>query len=70
MRTFAKGHTYLLNIHKCHTYHYTVLTCKFVNTGRVGLRLTARTTLLVTVVKDIEVITINVVADKDVGDEF
>jgi len=35
-------------------YRYTVPTCKFVNTGRVGLTLAARITLLVAVVEEFE----------------
>jgi len=52
------------------TYHYAIFTCKFVNTGRVGLTLVAKTALLVSVVEDFEVIAINRFADKDIGDEF
>ena len=52
------------------TYQYTIFTCKFVNTGRVGLTLAARTSLLVGMVENFEVIAINGFADKDIGDEF
>jgi hypothetical protein len=52
------------------TYQYTVRTSKFVNAGRVGLTVAVRTTLLVAVVEDSEVVAINVLADKDIGDEF
>jgi hypothetical protein len=52
------------------TYQYSILTCKFVNTGRVGLTLTSRTTLLVLLVEDAEVVVIKGITDKDIGDEF
>jgi hypothetical protein len=52
------------------TYQYSILTRKFVNTGRVGLTLTSRTTLLVLLVEDAEVVGIKGLADKDIGDEF
>jgi hypothetical protein len=52
------------------TYQYAIFTYKFVNTSRVGLTLAARTTLLVVVVEDFEVIVINRFADKNIGDEF
>jgi hypothetical protein len=43
---------------------------KFIKAGLVGLTMTNGTTLLVGVVKDIEVVVVNVVADKNIGDEF
>jgi len=52
------------------TYHYTVLTRKFVKAGRVCLALVVRTTLLVGMVESVEVVVINVVTSKDIGDEF
>jgi hypothetical protein len=52
------------------TYQYSILTCEFIHTGRVGLTLTSRTTLLVALVKDAEVVVIKWIADKDIGDEF
>ena len=52
------------------TYHYTVLACKFINASRVGLSLIIRSTLLVGGVKDVEIVVVNVVASKDIGDEF
>jgi len=52
------------------TYHYAVLAREFVKADRVGLALVARTTLLVGVVKGIEVIVIGVIAVKDIGEEL
>jgi len=51
------------------TYHYTVLACKFVNAGKVGLTLLLGTILLVFAVDDRAVAT-NIVADEDIGEEF
>ena len=52
------------------TYPYAVPTCEFIQTGRVGLALAVRTTLLVGTVEDIEVVAIDIFADKDIGDDF
>ena len=52
------------------TYHYAVLARKLVKSGRVGLALVVRTTLLVGMVENVEVVAIDVVASKDIGDEF
>jgi len=52
------------------TYHYSVLACKFVEVGRVGLALVVRPTLLVAVVKGVEIVVIDVVSKQDIGDEF
>jgi hypothetical protein len=38
--------------------------------GRIDLTLMARTMLLVTVIDDVKIIVINIVAEKDIGDEF
>ena len=51
-------------------HQYAVLTCKFVDMGRVGLTLAARTTLLVVVVEDFEVVIINIFTEKDICNEF
>ena len=51
-------------------YHYSVLARKFIEAGRVGLTLVGRTTLFVSVVKDFEVVVVNVVASKEVDDKF
>jgi len=52
------------------TYHYTVLACKFVRVGRVGLALVVRTMLFVGVVEGVEVVVVDIIAMKDIGDEF
>ena len=52
------------------TYHYAIITCKFVDTGRVGLTLAAGTSLLVLLVEDVEVVAIKGITNKDIGDEF
>jgi len=51
------------------TYHYTILACKFVKAGRVGLALLLGTILLVFVV-DYRAVATNIVADEDIGEEF
>ena len=52
------------------THHYSVLACKFVKLGRVGLAPVFRTTLLVAMVKGVEIVVIDVVSMKGIGDEF
>ena len=51
-------------------YNYAVLARKFVKVGRVGLALVIRTMLLVGVLERVEVVVVDVVAVKDIGDEF
>ena len=58
------------HIHNIHTYHFAVLALKLVKSDRIGLALVIRTTLLVGMVENVEVVVINVVASKDIGDEF
>jgi len=41
-----------------------------VKAGRVGLALTVRATLLIGEVEDVEVVVINIVSGKDIGDEL
>ena len=53
-----------------YTYHYAVLARKFVKSGGVGLALVVGTTSLVGIVEDVKVVVVNVVASKDIGDEF
>ena len=53
-----------------YTYHYATPARYLVKSGRVGLALVVRTILLVGMVENIEVVAINVVASKDIGDEF
>ena len=51
--------------------HYdAIATCKFIESGRVGLTLTARTTLLVGGSKGFEVVMVNIPALKNICDEF
>ena len=52
------------------TYHHAVITCKFVNASRVGLTLAARTSLLVLLIEDVEVVSPKGFTDEDIGDEF
>ena len=52
------------------TYHYAVLALKFVKVDRVGLALVIRTMLFVGVVEGFEVVVVDVVALKGIGDEF
>ena len=52
------------------TYHHAVLARKLVKTGRVGLTLVGGAILLVAAVEDFEIVGINIVADKDIGDKF
>ena len=52
------------------TYYYATLACKFVKAGGVGLTFIIRTDLFIGAVEDFEVVAINSVADKDIGDEF
>jgi hypothetical protein len=52
------------------THRVAALTCKFVEMGRVGLAMTARTTLLIAVVEDFEVVIINIFPEKDVCNKF
>ena len=52
------------------TYLDAVVAHKFIKAGRVGLTLLTRTTLLIATVEDAEVVVINAVADKDIGDEL
>ena len=63
-----KSHLFIISI-AC-TYHYTIITCQFVNTGRVSLTLAARTSLLVLLIEDVEVVATKGVTDEDIGDEF
>ena len=54
----------------CRTHHYAILARKLVKAGRVSLALVVRTTSLVRMVENVKVAVINVVASKDIGDEF
>ena len=52
------------------TYHYAVFAREFVKPGRLGVTLVARTTLLIAAVEDFKIVAINIVANKDIGEEF
>jgi len=52
------------------TYHYIILALEFVQAGRVGPTLVARTTLLVGMIEVVEVVVINIVPGEDIGDKF
>ena len=52
------------------TYRHAIVAPKFVKAGRVGLALVVGTTSLVGTVEYVEVIIIDVVSNKDIGDEF
>jgi len=51
-------------------YHYAVFAAGFIHSGGVGLTLILRTTLLVGVVEDLEVVVINVISEKSISDKF
>ena len=53
-----------------YTYRYTILARKLVKPDRVGLALIVGTISLVGIVENVEVVVVNVVASKDIGDEF
>jgi hypothetical protein len=68
MRTLGRGYT--SSLWQCAgTYYYAVFASDFVKGGRVGLTLVVETTLLVVAVEDVKVVLINIVAQKDIGEE-
>ena len=69
MQTFGRGHTSFTSTN-AGAYHYSILATKFVQAGRVGLALVVRTSSLIGVVEDAEVVMTNAIACKDIGDEF
>ena len=52
------------------TYHYAIFAGEFVKAGGVGLTLVDRSILLIAAVEDSKVVVINIIADKDIGEEF
>ena len=52
------------------TYHQVVLTRKLVKAGLVGPTLVLKTTMLVGVVEKVEVVVVNIITGKDIGNEF
>jgi hypothetical protein len=65
-----EGVTSTHHVQKPNTYDPAIFAREFVKPGRVGLALAVRTNLLVGVVENVEVVVINVVASKDIGDKF
>jgi len=53
-----------------YTHHHAVLARKFVKSGGVSLALIVGTALLVGLVENVEIVMVNVVASKDIGNEF
>jgi hypothetical protein len=70
MRTLCRGYTVVTTFTNTGTYHGAVLAPKFIKACRVGPTLISRITSLVCMFKDVEVVVINVIAYKDIGDEF
>ena len=69
MRTLGGGYTYSL----CKfsgTYEYAVFARDLIKARRVGVTLVAGTTLLVAGVECFKVVAVNIVADKNIGEEF
>ena len=64
-----RSHLFIILTDTC-TYHYTIITCQFINTGRVGLTLAARTSLLVLLIEHVKVVSTKGFTDEDIGDEF
>jgi len=52
------------------TYHDAVFAREFVKVGRLGRTVFVGTTSFVAKVEDFKVIAINIIADKDIGEEF
>ena len=69
MRTWGEV-IHLSMFKSARTYHDAIVACKFVKVGRVGLPLIVRSTLLIGVAKDVEVVVIKAVTGEDVGNEF
>ena len=67
LRKRLHGLTTLRNIG---TYHHAVVAPKFVQANRNGPRLITQTTALVGAVEGFEVVVINILAGKDIGDEL
>jgi len=66
----GKGLCMLTTFANTGTYHDAAIAPKFIKARRVGLTLITRITLLVCMFEDVEVVVINVIACKDIGDEF
>ena len=64
----AKGLCAIIILTNASAYHYAVLAGKLVNARGGGLALVGRTTLLVGMVENVEVITSSVIPSKNIGD--
>jgi len=64
----GRGYPYSRN--NIDAYHYAVFAPELINMGGVGLTLITRTTLFVGVVEDFEIVVINALAGKGIGDKF
>ena len=69
MRTWDEV-THLSMFKSARTYHYAIVACKFVQMGRIGLPLIVRSTLLIGVAKDVEVVVIKAITGEDIGNEL
>ena len=69
MRTLGRGYA-LSTFKTTGTYHGAVPACKFIEAGRIGLTLVFRTTLLGGMLENPEVVAVNVVTSKYIGNEF
>ena len=67
MRILGSGHVSVPRS-EISTYCYAVPARKFVTAGRAGLALVVTTASFVGVVEDLEVVVINVITGKDIGD--
>jgi len=52
------------------THYYAILARKLVKAGQVSLTLVGRTTSLVGMVEDVQVVVVSVISGKDIGDEL
>ena len=60
----------MLTFANARTYHYSIRACKLVKSGGIRLALVIGTTLFVGDIKNVEVVVINAVPSKNIGDEF
>ena len=70
MRTLRRSYATFMTFNIAGTYHPAVFARTVVKANRGGTTLVVRTTLLIGIVENIEVITTNVVSGKDIGDKF
>jgi len=67
MRTLGRGYTHSPLLINASTHHHTVIARNFVKPCQVDLVLVV---LFVGVVEDIEVVVVDTIADKDIGNEL